>query len=377
LICWAGEQVQGKLTMSEDEIRRIAILTSGGDCGGLNGVIRGAVAAASGRGWEIVGIEQGTHGLLDRPPAVRALDTEMFDGTVLRHGGTLLGTTNKGNPFAFPMPDGSTLDRSQEIIEAYQALGFDALIGIGGDGSLAILRQLAEAGGIRLIGIPKTIDNDVGATEFSVGYATAVDVATQALDMLQPTAASHSRVMILEVMGRDAGHIAIAAGIAGGADIVLIPEIAYKLESITSKIQRLRDGGRNHALVVAAEAVPKGHAELAGGSASGSANGSLGIGAFLAEKIAAATGAETRVTVLGHVQRGAPPSPQDRLVGQAFGVAAIEAIAAGKSDRLLIWRDRAIVDMDLETAIAAPGQVDPEGLLVHTARGLDICLGDN
>ena len=220
------------------------------------------------------------------------------------------------------------------------------------------------------------VDNDVGVTEFSVGFATAVDVATQALDMLQPTAASHSRVMILEVMGRDAGHIAIAAGIAGGADIVLIPEIDYKLDAVAAKIDRIRQGGRNFALCVVAEAV-KGEngSPVTRIAAEGNTNYG-GIGGDLADRIAQATGAETRVTVLGHVQRGAPPSPQDRIIGQAFGVAAVDAVDAGKSDRIVIWQNRNIMDISIADAIAAPGRVDLDGIMVRTARGLDICLGD-
>ncbi len=353
--------------------KKIGLLTSGGDCGGLNAVIRAVVSRAGMLGWEVIGIEEGTHGLLARPPAIQPLTTSMFDGDILRRGGTLLGTTNKGNPFAFPMEDGTKKDRSGEIIEAYKSLGLDALIGVGGDGSLAILQKLAAQGGIKFVGIPKTIDNDVGATEFSVGYATAVDVATQALDNLQPTAASHSRVMVLEVMGRDAGHIAIAAGIAGGADIVLIPEIPYKMERIAAKISRLRDLGRNFALAIVAEAVPR-----IEGTAAETATGRFGgIGRYFAQLIEEATGAESRVTVLGHVQRGAPPSPQDRLVGQALGVAAVDTLAAGKSDRLVIWQNRDIIDVPLSDAIKAPGAVDPNGLMIRTARGLDICLGDN
>ncbi len=192
------------------ERKRIGILTSGGDCSGLNAVIRAVVnCAVDTYGWEVLGIRQATLGLMTRPP--------------LTAGGTMLGTTNKGDPFAFPMADGSVSDRSEEIIAGYHELGLDALIGIGGDGSLAILRRLAQQGGINLVGIPKTIDNDIGVTEHAIGFDTAVNIATEALDRLHFTAASHSRVMILEVMGRDAGHIAISAGIAGGANVILIP----------------------------------------------------------------------------------------------------------------------------------------------------------
>ena len=223
-----------------NDIKRIGILTSGGDCAGLNAVLRAVVLRAAGHGWATIGIEHGTLGLMQTPPRAHRLDPVDFDGALMRRGGTILGTTNTGDPFAFPQRDGGMLDRSQEAIAGYRALKLDALIAIGGDGSLAILNRLARQGDINLIGIPKTIDNDIGATEVAVGYDTAVQIATEALDRLQPTAASHRRVMILEVMGRDAGHIALAAGIAGGADIILVPEIPYTTEALARKIQKGR-----------------------------------------------------------------------------------------------------------------------------------------
>ncbi len=244
------------MALSARSDKTIGILTSGGDCAGLNAAIRAVVSrAALGYGWRVIGIRQGTMGLLRRPVEYETLDLSVATGEILRLGGTILGTTNRGDPFAFPMADGSVQDRSAEVIEGVRQLALDALIGIGGDGSFAILRRLAQQGGIPLVGIPKTIDNDVRATENSVGFHTAVAVATEALDRLQPTAASHDRVMVLEVMGRDAGHIALAAGIAGGADVILIPEIGYTLESVAAHIEKVRRQGRNFALLVVAEAV--------------------------------------------------------------------------------------------------------------------------
>lgn len=226
------------------EHKRIGILTSGGDCAGLNAAIRAVVYRAAGiLGWEVFGIREATQGLMTRPVNSVPLTIDKVDN-ILTAGGTILGTTNKGDPFAFPMPDGSLLDRSEEIIEGYNLLGLNALIGIGGDGSLAILRRIAQQGNINLIGIPKTIDNDVGSTDLSIGFSTAVDIVTEALDRLHFTAASHSRVMILEVMGRDAGHIALHAGIAGGADIILIPEIPYSLDSICQHIAERQKQGK-------------------------------------------------------------------------------------------------------------------------------------
>ena len=357
--------------------KTIGLLTSGGDCAGLNAVIRAVVTrAVQGYGWRVFGIHQGTMGLLRRPVAYDDLDLRIATNNILRLGGTILGTTNKGNPFAFPMPDGTLKDRSPELIDAIHQLGIDALIGVGGDGSFAILRRLAQQGGIDLVGIPKTIDNDIGVTETSVGYDTAVMVATEALDRLQPTAASHDRVMVLEVMGRDAGHIALAAGIAGGADIILIPEVPYTMEAVAAHINMLRQQGRNFALVIVAESVPglSGQGVWQQHAGGGATYG--GVGHVLGGAIASLTGAETRVTVLGHVQRGGQPTSSDRLIASAFGVHAVDLIAEGRFDRMVAWRNRCVVDVPLEAAIESPKLVDPSGTLVRTARGLGISLGD-
>lgn len=356
--------------------RKIGILTSGGDCPGLNAVIRAAVNRAYGLGCDIYGILEGTMGLLDRPLRYRQLTPAAFDGVDMRRAGTILGTTNKGNPFAFPMADGNTQDRSQEIIDGVRELGLDTLIGIGGDGSLAILRRLAQQGGFGLIGIPKTIDNDIGITEMSVGFSTVVEVATEALDRLQPTAASHARVMVLEVMGRDAGHIALSAGIAGGADVILIPEIAYDLEKVAAHIRKIREGGRNFALVVVSEAVKTEGGGKRTVTYTGGEQRLGGIGHYIGERIAAMTGAETRVTVLGHVQRGAPPDAGDRILAAALGVHAVDLAAAGKVDRMVAWSDRKVIDVPIEDAIAAYHTVDIDGALLHTARAMGACLGD-
>ena len=354
-------------------IERIGILTSGGDCAGLNPAIRAVVhRAVLGYGWQVIGIRNGTAGLLDRPVDCVALTPSETDIELLRRGGTILGSTNKGNPFAYPMPDGHIIDRSGEMIEGYRQLNLDALIVAGGDGSLRILRKLAEQGKIPLIAIPKTIDNDLGLTEVSLGHATALSTATNALDHLQPTVASHSRVMILEVMGRDAGHIALSAGIAGGADVILLPEIPYSLASIAAKIEALKARGRNFALVIVAEAVkrePGEPAPEAGGV-------HCSIGHYIAARIGALTGAETRVTVLGHIQRGGTPNARDRIMASAFGVHAVDLIAKGQFDRMVAWRDRGVADVAILEAIRHYQAVDPQGALAHTARGLGICLGE-
>ena len=358
--------------------KRIGILTSGGDCAGLNAVIRAVVYAATGQGLEVIGIEDGTAGLVSRPMRYKVLSREMFDMTVMRLGGTVLGTTNKGSPFSKQqMPDGTFRNCTKEIIDGINELGLEALIGIGGDGSMDILRRLSQIGKFNLIGIPKTIDNDVGKTERSVGFETAAFVATEALDRLQPTAASHDRVMVLEVMGRDAGNIAMTAGIAGGADVILIPEIPYNIDKVTQKIAAVRkEEGRNFALVVVSEAVKTIDGDKMKIKHSGGEKRYGGIGHYLGEHIAETTGFETRVTILGHVQRGCAPIHSDRLIAAAFGVHAVELVIAGKFDRMVAWSNRNVIDVPIEEAIASYQNVDLNGVLIRTARALGICLGD-
>lgn len=356
--------------------KKIGILTSGGDCAGLNAVIRAVVHSAHQKGWETFGILDGTAGLLGDEPEYKVLSPEAFDGTVMRMGGTILGTTNKGDPFRFPMSDGSFKDRTGDIIRNYKKMGLDAVVGIGGDGSHAILRRIAQAGGVPMVGIPKTIDNDIGETDASVGFDTAVAVATEALDRLQPTAASHDRVMILEVMGRDAGHIALAAGIAGGADVILIPEIDYSIEKIAEKIKKVKTKGRNFALVVVSEAVKTVDGKPFMVTYADGQERYGGIGNYISGEISKATGFEARVTVLGHVQRGSSPTYNDRLLATAFGVKAVELIEEGKFDRMVAWQNREVVDVSIEKAIAAYQEVDPQGTLAKTARGIGISFGE-
>ncbi len=357
--------------------KNIGILTSGGDCAGLNAAIRAAVRRAEILGWKTYGIRNGTAGLLVEPPQYKLLDSVELDSRVLRMGGTILGTTNKGNPFSYPMPDGSVKDRTDEIINGFKKMNLDAVIGIGGDGSFAILRKLAQKGGIKMVGIPKTIDNDIGETETSIGFDTAVSVAVETLDRLQPTAASHDRVMILEVMGRDAGHIALSAGIAGGADVILVPEIPYTIESVAKKIKSLKEGGRNFALIVVSEAVKTPSGERVEVEYADGERRYGGIGQYLSTKLAQETGCETRVTVLGHVQRGSPPTYNDRLLASVFGVRAVDLIAEGKFDRMVAWKNRQVVDVAIEDAIAAYKKVELDDPLLHTARALGISLGDS
>lgn len=354
--------------------KKIGILTSGGDCAGLNAAIRAVVRRAKlGYGWDVWGIAAGTDGLSRRPIAADRLELYDVDGQMARLAGSILGSNSHG------MRPNDTQNIFDLIGEGYRALGLEALIAVGGDGSFAILRRLAQQAGIKLIGIPKTIDNDIGLTENAIGYDTAVMVATEALDRLQPTAASHDRIMVLEVMGRDAGHIALAAGIAGMADVILIPEIAYDLAKVADHIKRQRAAGRNFSLVIVSEAIrtmegDKKRKLVADPTMKHTRYG--GIGDYIAESLAQLTGAEARVTVLGHVQRGAAPTHLDRMIAAAFGVAAVDLIAAEQYDRMVTWQNRSVVPVAIADAIANYQAVDPNGTMVATARGLGICVGD-
>ena len=346
-------------------LKKIGILTSGGDCAGLNAVIRAVTLRAVNKyNWEIFGIKDGTLGLLEDPMNVIKLTPSHFDGSLMRMGGTFLGTNNKGNA-----PE-------EKIINAFKKLKLDALIGIGGDGSMKILQSISKKGNINFVGIPKTIDNDVKDNELSIGYDTAVDVATNALDMLQPTAASHRRAMILEVMGRDAGHIALNAGIAGGVDVILIPEIPYSIQNIAKHIEKIRSMGRNHALIVVAEAVKKENGRKATIKFVDGEVRLGGIGSYLGDEIYKITDSETRVTVLGHVQRGAQPTHRDRLIASAFGVHAVDLIANEKFNRIVVWQNRGVTDIDLDSIAGQSKTVNIDDPLIKVAQGLGIYVGE-
>lgn len=358
--------------------KRIGVLTSGGDCAGLNAAIRAVTKRAiDGYGWDVVGIHNGTLGLISRPVEAEVLDKQTFSGTLLRQGGTFLGTTNKGDPFAYPMEDGSLKDRSMEFVEGFRELKLEGLIGIGGDGSMKILNRLCELGEMPFIGIPKTIDNDVAFTEFTIGFTTAVNVAVDALDRLHPTAASHRRVMILEVMGRDAGHIALHSGIAGGADVILVPEIPYDMEKVGEKIRSVyEDEKRSHALIVCSEAIKTSKGETVMQANEEGKMNYGGVAHVIGKQLSKLTGAEIRVTVLGHIQRGGTPAMRDRVIASAFGVKAVDLLSQGKTNRMVAWQHREVVDVALEKVVTRYNNIDLAGTLVHTARGLGICLGD-
>ena len=356
-------------------VKRLGILTSGGDCAGLNAAIRAVVHRARGLGWSVFGIKDGTLGLMERPLRYVELTVESFTGDMLRMGGTMLGTTNKGDPFAFPMPDGTKKDRSGDFVDGFHLLGLDALIVIGGDGSLHILSKLCQRGNLPMVGIPKTIDNDVMHTDFAIGFTTATNVVVDALDRLQPTAASHHRVMILEVMGRDAGHIALNGGIAGGADVILIPEIPYTLKGIQAKIAEVKAQGRNHALVVVAEGCrTEDGREVVMTWRNEARYG--GIGHYLSAKLGELVEAETRVTVLGHVQRGGQPATRDRLLASAFGVRAADMVAEGKFGHMVAWQNRGVVDVPISEVTVGARPVAIDDAQIKTACGLGIYVGE-
>ncbi len=353
-------------------IRRLGILTSGGDCPGLNAAIRAVVSRATlGYGWEVLGLPYATQGLLERRAirfTVHGFDRRGID-PLLSTGGTVLGSINRGDTEA----------QTAEILQGYRELGLDALVAIGGDGSLAILHHLAQQGGWKLVGIPKTIDNDVGLTQRSIGFDTAVNTVTEALARLSYTAASHDRVMVVEVMGREAGHLALQAGIAGGADAILLPEIPYRIADLHDSICDLRDRwNRRFAIIVVAEGAHNQRGEeLRLRDALGNCHYG-GIGNDLARRLSEYGNGEldVRVTVLGHVQRGGMPSAFDRMMATVMGTHAVDSLANGEVGTMMTWQGDRCVAQSLQAVVEhSPLMVDPEGELVRAARGMGIYLG--
>jgi 6-phosphofructokinase 1 len=361
-------------------IKRIGILTGGGDAPGLNAVIRAVVKTACLEfDCEIVGIENGYDGLVEPAGKTRRLRLNDVAG-LLSRGGTILGTANRGNPFARKvMRDGVEVieDISHLVAEGYHSLGLDALIAVGGDGSLRIGHELVESFGLRVVGVPKTIDNDLGGTDVTFGFDTALGTATEAFDKLHTTAESHHRVMVLELMGRDAGFIALHAGVAGDADVILIPEIPFDIDVVCQKIRDREASGRKFSIVAVSEgARPKGGEQVfsrAGDQVYVPRLG--GISLRVGELIEKVTGKETRVTVLGHVQRGGSPSPFDRWLATRYGAAAVRLAAEGATDRMVALHGQKIESVTLTEATAVPKRVDAEGEPVRTARGLGIVFG--
>lgn len=359
-------------------MRRIAMLTGGGDAPGLNAVIRAvAKSAIQVYGWEVLGIRDGFDGFL-RPDGVFPMHLEDVRG-ILPRGGTILGAANRGNPFARKVVrDGKEVieDVSGEVIRAIERLNLDSLVVIGGDGTLHIALELSQLG-VAVIGVPKTIDNDVGGTEVTFGFDTAVNIAMEAIDRLHTTAEAHHRVMVLELMGREAGFIALQAGVAGGADVILIPEIPFRYESILAKIQQRIESGRLFSIVVVSEgAHPVGGEKVyrqIGDSVTTPRLGGIG---YRVGEVLSVNGFETRVTVLGHLQRGGSPTAFDRWLASRFGAAAVRLVAQGRFGHMVALQKGQVVDVPLAEALAMPKRVDIHGESVQTARDLGICLGD-
>lgn len=359
---------------------KICLNTGGGDAPGLNAVIEAVTMAAYNRQWEVYGIKCGYNGLLNTDEII-PLTPEKVDG-IASQGGTILGTTNKGNPFAYPVAnaagDFEQRDLSDRVMDNFRRLRFDALVAIGGDGSLDIAHRFAGKG-MPVIGVPKTIDNDMGGTVITFGFDTAVSVATEAIDRLHSTAKSHDRVMVVEVMGRNAGFIALNSGISGNADVILIPEIPFDIDKVCDKLMENELRGHKYAIVVAAEgALPVGGDVISKGSGEAGRQNLLlgGIADYVAKEITRRTGKDSRSMVLGHLQRGGSPSTFDRLLSLRFGAAAVRAIEMGTFDHMVALRSPDIVMVPLGEALGMQKRVLIDGDTVMTARDLGISFGD-
>lgn len=358
-------------------IRRIAINTGGGDAPGLNAVIRAIVLSAEQYGWECLGIRDSYDGLFEEDGVVK-LDRRAVSG-ITHLGGTILGTTNRGNPTKWPTvhEDGSITyeDRTQRVVDAFADLGVDAVIAIGGDGSLDIANKLALKG-LKVVGVPKTIDNDLAATNLTFGFTTAVETATDALGKLHSTAEAHERVMVVELMGRTAGWLSLYAGVAGTADVILIPEIPYDMDVVCEKIEERYENGSEFAIVVVAEgAFPKGGEPLFKQTAEGQKRLG-GMAKRVSDEIHTRTGRETRELVLGHLQRGGGPNAYDRLLALRFGSAAAKLVAEERFGTMVALDPPHVLAVPLEEAIAHIKNVPLDSDVVATARSLGICLGD-
>jgi phosphofructokinase-like protein len=370
-------------TNTASKIKRIAICTGGGDAPGLNAVIRAATLAAINRGWEVYGIRDGYNGLL--------MPEQFLEGGIVRltrdrvrgitHlGGTIIGTTNRGNPLAYPIktPDGQVIevDRSDELVRAFMLREIDALISVGGDGSMAIANALANKG-LWVVGVPKTIDNDLEKTVITFGFDTAVSFSTECLDRLHTTAASHRRIIVVEVMGRYAGWIALESGVSGSADVILIPEIPYDLKKVAEKIREREEAGRLFSIVVVAEgAKPKGGETSVISREAGRADRLGGAGEKVAAELEALTGKETRLVVLGHLLRGGTPTSFDRLIAQRFGAAAVRALSEGQRGVMVALDPPTVKYVPLESATKRMKTVPLNSDIMLTARDLGISFGD-
>ncbi|OQX18040.1 MAG: 6-phosphofructokinase [Desulfobulbaceae bacterium A2] len=361
-------------------MKKIVISTGGGDAPGLNAVIYAVVKASELRGWEVYGSRSGYKGLLDPEELVR-LNSSIVEG-ITSTGGTILGSTNKGNPFAMPVinlaGEQQVVDVSDRILNNFHRLGFSCHIAVGGDGSLDLAHRFALKG-MPVVGVPKTIDNDLEATDRTFGFDTAVSTATEALDKLHSTAKSHDRVMVVEVMGRDSGWIALYSGISGAADVVLIPEIPFSMDKVVEKICDNELHDKHYAIVVVAEG-----AKAEGGKVINRGKGELGreevilggVGEWVANEIRNRLGKDVRSLVLGHLQRGGSPTTFDRLLALRFGAAAVRLVESGTFDHMVAWNPPNMTAVPLADAIRSRKKIDPASDKVLTAREIGICLGD-
>ena len=363
-----------------DTIQRMGILTGGGDCPGLNAVIRAAVKTAINEyGWEVLGIEDGFEGLI-QPHKARRLDLTDVRG-LLPRGGTMLGSTNRANPFQYEVRTNGAVkvfDVSETVLQRARDYGLDGLLVIGGDGTMRIAQEMLQKG-LHVVGVPKTIDNDLYGTEVTVGFDTAVNTAMEALDKLHTTAESHHRVLVIELMGRHAGWIALAAGVAGGADVILLPEIPYALDVVAEKIQQRNQSGAQFSIVVVAEgsrplggeAVYQAERDVGGVARLG------GIGEVVAAQVRRMCQTDVRVTVLGHLQRGGSPTAFDRVLATRFGAMAVHVMAQGIVGHMVALHQGHITTVPLSDAVSRPKQVPLDSDLVQAALGLTICLGNH
>ncbi len=358
--------------------RRIGILSAGGDCPGINAVIRAAAKTAMAHGVEVIGFLGGYGGLVEG--AYRVLDATAISG-LLHRGGTILGSNNRYNPMRYPVvEDGRTVykDCTEQALATVRSLGIEGVISIGGDGTLAVAKEMQKRG-LKAVAVPKTIDNDLPDTDQTFGFDTAVTTATEALDKLHTTAESHHRVMVLELMGRDAGWIALMSGIAGGADVILIPEIPWNIDAVARKINERKANGKPFSIVVVAEGVPGPDGKPVVRARIEDSHEPVrlgGIGHVVGELIEKHTGIETRVTVLGHIQRGGSPTPFDRVLATRLGVAAAERALAGQWNTMVCLRAGRIEAVPFENIAPGTRRVPPDHELVQAARAIGISFGD-
>lgn len=356
-------------------MKKIGVMTSGGDCSGLNAAIRAVTLRACDLGIQVLGFRQGSIGLLNRDYIT--LTPKKVSYEYLTKGGSVLGCINKGNPFQYLTDEGVHIDVTAEIAASYKALDLDVIVSIGGDGSFSIMNSLMRKFDMNVIGIPKTIDNDLSCTDYAIGYSTSVQVIADSIDKLQTTAESHQRIIVVQVMGRDAGHLALAGGIAGGADIILIPEVPYSSSVITAHLKKVFRSQKKFAIVVVSEAIKT--EEGAAVMVVDEVNHRLrydGSAAYISNLIEQNTGLETRPVVLGHVQRGGSPNSFDRLLASQMGVYSVDLAVQKKFGQVVVYQNNTITHVPIEQTINTYNHVNVQGNLIHTARGLGICLGD-